>query len=557
MDNRQLKSGKRTQKYFLIVNLIGGAILFVVVIVVLLYGRVDLTDIFKVEEKIVEEDIPESPGDDSIPELLDKDSIFGSPSDDSIPESPDNDSVSESPNDDSTSESLDSDSVFESPSDDIIPELPDDDSIFELPSDDIIPESPDNEQREALRQKYITQMNRYENEVKPAINALNLAAWSPDSVVELQTKEREAIKAFAETRYGQALNHLDDLFEKVSELQLLQRQKFELALRNAEQAFEANQTTQAQSAINDALRYLPEAAEALLLKERISTMEAVATLVKQADVARIENNLDAEINLLGQAIELDPYRDTLIERHKMLIAKQRQQKLDALLQRTSQALDNKNIKTAQTSLRQIKQIDANHPSLSLLTARLRQIQTELSYQNLIAKAKTSADTDDWQSAENHYRQALAIYPDNKDTGDNLQRAVQINQYTGIIKQALAKPERLADEQIAAAMKQIAEDSIISAEYSAKLQQLVRQLNAAITEMSKPVAVTVYSDEKTYVSVLGIGVIGKVREYRLKAGLKPGLYRFKGERKGYQDKLVEINIKPNQPATVRIICDEPI
>ena len=512
MDNHQLKSGKRTQKHSLIVNLIGGAILLVIVIVVLLYGRVDLSDILKVEEKIVEEDIPESPDDDSVSEPPRDDNILESLRDDSIPESPDTNGVSESLND---------------------------------------------EQRSALRQKYIAQMNRYENEVKPEINGLNLAAWSPDSASELQAKEQEAIKAFAETRYGQALNHLDNLFEKVTELQLLQNQNFESALGNARQAFEANQTAQAQSAINDALRYLPESPEALSLKERISTMEAVATLVKQADVARIENNISAEINLLGQAIELDPYRNALIERYKTLIAKQRQQKLDSLLQQTSQALDDKNIKTAQTSLRQIKQIDANHPSLSLLTARLRQIQTELSYQSLIKKAKTSADTDDWQSAENHYRQALAIYPNNKDTEDNLQRAMQINQYTGIIKQALAKPERLADEQIAAAMKKIAEDSIISAAYSAKLKQLVGQLNDAIAEMSKPVSVTVYSDEKTYVSVLGIGVIGKVREYTLKAGLKPGRYRFKGERKGYQDKLVEIDIKPNQPATVRVICDEPI
>ena len=180
----------------------------------------------------------------------------------------------------------------------------------------------------------------------------------------------------------------------------------------------------------------------------------------------------------------------------MLIAKQRQQTLDALLRQTSQALENKDIKTAQTSLTQIKQIDADHPSLSLLTAELRQIQIELSYQSLIAKAKTSADMDDWQSAENYYRQALGIYPDNKDTEDNLQRAVQINQYIGIIEQALAKPERLADEQIAAAMRQIADDSIVSAEYSTQLQRLITELNGAIAEMSKPVSVTVYSDEKT-------------------------------------------------------------
>ena len=469
----------------MIVNFIGGAILIIIAILVLLYGRIEPTDISKTEENIAK------------------------------------------------------------------------DNILESPSDDNISESLNDQQREALRQKYIAQMNRYENEIKPEVNVLNLATWSPDSILELQAKEQEAIKSFAETRYGQALNYLDDLFEKVAELQLLQKQNFELALSNAKQAFEANQIAQAQSAINNALRYLPESLEALQLKERINAMAAVTALVEQADVARIENDISTEIDLLEQAIKLDPYRNTLIERHKILIAKQRQQKLDTLLQQTSQALDDKNIKTAQTSLMQIKQIDANHPSLGLLTAKLKQIQTELSYRSLIAKAKVSANNDDWQSAENHYRQALRVYPDNKDIKDNLQRAVQINQYTGIIEQALAKPERLADEQIAIAMKQIADDSIVSAEYSVKLRRLVGQLDDAITEMSKPVAVTVYSDEKTYVSVLGIGVIGKVREYRLKEGLKPGRYRFKGERKGYQDKLVEIDIKPNQPTTVRVICDETI
>ena len=253
----------------MIANLIGGAILIIIAILVLLYGRIEPTNVPKAEEKITK------------------------------------------------------------------------DNILESPSDDDISESLSDQQRETLRQKYVAQMNRYENETKPEVNALNLATWSPDSILELQAKEQEAIRSFAETQYGQALNYLDDLFAKVAELQLLQKQNFASAMSNAEQAFEANQIMQAQSAINDALRYLPESPVALQLKERINTMESVTALVKQADIAHIENNISAEINLLEQAIKLDPYRNTLIERHKTLIVKQRQQKLDALLQQTSQALDDK------------------------------------------------------------------------------------------------------------------------------------------------------------------------------------------------------------------------
>ena len=483
LDNLRLKSRKRTKKRSFIANTVGIAVLLVVAILVLLYGRTELI---------------------TVPTIQDNKANTN------------NNKV----NTDNT----------------------------ELLSD---------EQRDALRQKYIAKMNIYENEIKAQIENLNLASWSPESLSRLQTQEQEAIVAFGESRFAEALTHLDKLFADVSELQLLQQQNFETALRNAQQAFTVGQIEQASSAIADALRYLPDDQQALLLKRRIATMATVEELVKAADIARTENNLNEEINILNSIIKLDPHRNELIERHRLLLEKQRQQTLDDLLMQTSQALNNKNIAAAQALLSQIKQIDANHPSLSVLTDKTRQIQTEVSYQGFVSKARTSARNDDWQAAENYYKQALMIFPDNQEIKYQQQLAAQINKHTNIIKQALTKPERLADEKISAAMRQIAEDSAEVTEHSAQLQHLVEQLNTAIAKMSKPVAVTIHSDEQTYISVVGVGIIGKVSEYRLKEGLKPGSYLFKGERKGYKDKLVEVHIKPEQAKVVRIVCDETI
>ena len=413
------------------------------------------------------------------------------------------------------------------------------------------------EQREALREKYIAKMSIYENEIKPQIEELNLTAWSPESAVALQAQEKEAIRAFAENQFGIALTHLDELLAKVSTLQTLQQQNFQSALEKVQQAFSNEQIEDATSAINDALRYFPQNEQALLLKARITTMAAVAELVKAADVAHAENNLNEEISLLDQAIKLDPYRNALKERHQLLLEKRHQQKLDNLLQQASQAINDRELKKARALLAQIKQIDAKHPSLNTLASQIRQSEHSILYHNLLAKAKTAEQADNWQNAENYYQQALQIYSNNKDVDDRLMRATQINKYTRIAEQALTKPERLADDQIAQAMKQIIEESTESAKHSAQLQNLIGQLNDAITEMSMPVMVTVYSDEQTYVSVMGVGIIGKVKEYRLKEGLTPGRYLFKGERRGFKDKLVEVYIKPQQPAIVRIICDEPI
>ena len=413
------------------------------------------------------------------------------------------------------------------------------------------------EQMAALRHKYINKINLYERETKPEIEKLNLQAWSPESIVKLQEQEQKAVQAFAQNQLAEALRLLDSLLAQVAKLQTMQNQNFGLALEKARQAFAAAHTQQALAAINDALRYQPDNRDAHLLKDRIKAMAAVAELLKQADAARAENKLDEEIKLLGEAINHDPHRRELVERHRLLVEKKRQQRLDILLQQAAQAINQKNIKQAQAKLLQVKQIDAQHRSLRLLENKIKQLQMELSHQSLIAKAAAAEQNDDWQATAHYYQQAQQIFPDNQYTEERLQRATKIIRYTQIIQQALARPQRLADEQISMAMKELVKESSDHAKYSAQLQALTEQLNDAIAEMSRPVEVLVYSDQQTYVSVLGVGVIGKLSQYRLKEGLKPGRYLFKGERRGFKDKLVEVYIKPNQAVTVRVVCDETI
>lgn len=413
------------------------------------------------------------------------------------------------------------------------------------------------EQVAALRQNYINRMGLYERETKPEIEKLNLRAWSPESITELREREEGAMQAFAQNQFGEALANLDSLLSKVTELQSAQNKNFSAALQNARQAFASGHFKRALAAANEALRYRPANKDALFLKSRIDVMEAVAELIEAANTARAENKIDEEISLLERAIQRDPHRAELVERHRRLLEKRRQRALDALLQQAAQALDNNNIKEAQTKLSQVRQIDAQHPSLKLLESKMKRAQTELSYRSLIAKAKAAEQNDDWQATERHYRQAQRIASDSHYAEEGLQRATQIIRYTQIIQQALARPERLADEQISTAMRKLAKESDEYARHSAQLQELTDQLNYEIVRMSRPVEVTVYSDGKTHVSVLSVGVIGKVSEYRLQKGLKPGRYLFKGERRGFKDKLVEVHIKPDQAAVVSVVCDETI
>lgn len=418
-------------------------------------------------------------------------------------------------------------------------------------------ESSNDEQQEALRQTYIAKMRLYESEGKAEIANLNLQAWSPDSGAELRAQEKKAIEAFGSNKFGTALVQLDGLLEKVSQLRSIQQENFLSALEDARQKFTQGYFEQASSAINDALRYKPENQEAQQLKERIASMEAVSLLISKADIARVENNPVKEMQLLEKAIKYDPYRTDLVDRYRQLTTDHHQRTFDALLRQAYQALDNKNFRQAQKRFLEMQKIDNRHPSLALLSDKIKQSEKEFKYQNLMAKAKAAAQDDSWHKAESHYQRAQLIFPGRDHLDSHLQRAAQISRYIRIIEQALLRPERLADSQIALAMEQVIEESTEQAEYSIKLQQIITRLKNTIVEMSTPVIVTVSSDGQTHVSVLGVGVIGKVMEYKIKEGLKPGRYLFKGECRGFKDKLVEVHIKPDQPTIVRVVCDEAV
>ena len=125
-----------------------------------------------------------------------------------------------------------------------------------------------------------------------------------------------------------------------------------------------------------------------------------------------------------------------------------------------------------------------------------------------------------------------------------------------IEQYLARPQRLADERIRAnAERTISQASEISA-LSPSLQNSISDLESALSGSNAPLPVTVYSDNKTYIKVMGVGVVGKVDEKQI--SLKPGTYRFEGSREGYRSKIISVTVSANtSPLSVRLVCTEKV
>jgi len=92
--------------------------------------------------------------------------------------------------------------------------------------------------------------------------------------------------------------------------------------------------------------------------------------------------------------------------------------------------------------------------------------------------------------------------------------------------------------------------------SAKLGEKINQVEQLIEKENQPIDVTIRSDNRTYIKVLGVGVVGKVREKTIQ--LKPGKYQLEGRRDGYRSIIVDVVVeKSGTPIVINVQCNERV
>ena len=424
------------------------------------------------------------------------------------------------------------------------------------------PENPPSEnepgqQNEELAKLFREKLKLYQNEIKPQIEALNLSAWAAEKQTALDIKEESVIQDFSSGRFTAALKKVEELTVAIEQLKRQHAEAFKSHLEKARMEFAADRFDPALRAIDTALLYRPRDSASLKLKGRITVMGKMRELLDAANVARAENRLDQEMLLLNQAIQLDPEHIDVVKRHNQLVEQKRERDFDVTIKEGWTALRQKNLGQAKRHLNSAAKIFPQRKEISLLSDEIQQAEYDLAYQALMREAAKAEDHDDWINTELHYSRALEIFPEAEEAAGGFAFARTLNRQVHSLKQALLHPERLSDDRIFNATMQLIEASRKFEKRSPGLKRLLAQLSQTAARMSTPVKVTVHSDNKTHISLLRVGVIGKVMEYSLKAGLKPGKYVFKGKRKGFKEKLVEVEIQHGKEVHVTVICDEPV
>lgn len=411
------------------------------------------------------------------------------------------------------------------------------------------------EQIELYRDEFKAMLTRYEIEVQPKIDKILLSDWETAKVNELSFLKEQALTAFARGAFLQAKQYFENLDinsnELISQWQLQTTQHIEKATL----AFNNDQIPQAQLNLNKALALMPTNLQALSLQSRIDAYGEVAVLLNDLEVAKIENNLPKQIGLLSDIIELDPERGELNEDLANVTVSYNQQQLAEHLENAERALKAKRLSQAQKFVDAAKKIKPSSKGAQSLNTRIAQLRAQQGLSSIKVALEQAAKQDNWEEVFRLSNDALKNYPIDQELSNFQSQAQQVLSAKKSLASFIARPARLADNNIRDAATKAIQNAFSPSLLSPSLQQQIAQVANAIDNYSGPVDITISSDGKTYITVLGVGHVGEHEEKVI--SLTPGNYVLQAKREGYRNKRLEFVVEANTPIALTLICDEKI
>jgi hypothetical protein len=273
------------------------------------------------------------------------------------------------------------------------------------------------------------------------------------------------------------------------------------------------------------------------------------------EVAKIENNLPKQTGLLSDIIQLDPERDELNEDLANVKVSYNQQQLAELLESAESALKANQLSQAQKFVDAAKKIKPSSKGAQSLNTRIAQVRAQQSLSSIKVALEQAVKQDNWEEVLRLSNSALENYSLDQELSNFQSQAQQVLSAKKSLASFIARPARLADNNIREAATKAIQNAFAPSLLSPSLQQQIGQVASAIDNYSGPVDITIRSDGKTYLTVLGVGHVGEHKEKVI--SLTPGNYILQAKREGYRNKRLEFVVEANTPLVLQLICDDKI
>ena len=164
----------------------------------------------------------------------------------------------------------------------------------------------------------------------------------------------------------------------------------------------------------------------------------------------------------------------------------------------------------------------------------------------------------YEVARNFYKEAVALAPDSKEARSGLEKAS--NLYLANIRYSqsvAAATKQIKDGRFPIAAKLFNEAIAIRPSTVGSSQQTEEaRIRAALAAQLNEVSVTIESDKRTYVSIIGVLPPDRFRVEKLK--LFPDVYKVRGIRSGYESVEIDLKVDATKPnPTITVECTEKL
>ena len=315
---------------------------------------------------------------------------------------------------------------------------------------------------------------------------------------------------------------------------------------------------EAKKNINLAERYKSDSKDLVMLKAKILELPIINDLEKKIYISKKENNLSEELELL---ILLSRYKSEIttsqrIKELKIILKKKKFEKVQISF---FEEVNKNNFIRAKELLNKLKKIDPSRDELDILIDELSDKKLEFEKNRLYASFQRLSKEDKWIDALKILYQLKKIENNSSDLVNLLNKSKKIIDFQKDFRDYIKNSHRLINEKFRLKVNEDLEKSKEYLSLSPSLKLLHQDLLKEIAIFEVKIPVKLISDNMTDIKIRELGTIGFLEEKII--NLHKGKYLFQGSKKGFKDKILDLDltkIKDKKvPIELEIICNEQI
>ncbi len=393
-------------------------------------------------------------------------------------------------------------------------------------------------------------------EAQSTLEQLEVVQWAAEDFADAGAHAAAGDIDYRERRFEAARVNYEKGLDELRTLLEMFPQVLRDNLARAHQAIDAGQKETAQAALLIATAIEADNAELASLKQRAAVMEQLLSLLAQAEEATASSELALAVQLLQQAVALDPQSHAAQSELEVVSKAYTRQRFNKAMSDGYLALNMTQFDRARSAFKQAAQLVTNSAVAASALDDVNTAETTQRLSDLQAKGQGHVSQEQWAKAVSVFEQALQIDAGLMFAQQGLKSSQVRNHLGQQLQSAIEQPERLSEKGVAEAIAKLLRSAAEISPRGPLLQQRITQLELVLRRANTPIHVSLRSDMETEVSLRKVTHLGRFQEHEL--SLRPGTYTAVGSRDGYRDVRVTFTIQHDtETATVTITCTEQI